>query len=188
MIVHFIAGKSRIADEAVYFRKITTAIKGSGHTLTRDWVEEVYESRGRTPDVDWVNLYHENLKAINSSDVTIAEATTKSFGVGFQSALAAIRARKPTLILVRDEVDHNSILWGVDEDTVQIKLYNDETLDAIVMKFLTDTDAAAAGDRFNLLLERRLQNYLTWSSKNNGKTRSQIIRDLISTEMRKDDY
>lgn len=184
MMVHFIAGKSSIEKEIAYFRRIISLVKGAGHTLTNDWLNEVYKARKTIPNIKWTKIYHTNLDAIDKADIIIAEATTKSFGVGFQVALA-IRSKKPVLLLVREEVDRRSMLWGIDEEAVQTKLYNAGTLDTIVLGFLKEFDITTKEKRFNLMLDRKLQNYLTWAAKSTGKTRSQIVRELIVSEMDK---
>jgi hypothetical protein len=185
MVIHFIAGKSKIHEEIEYFERIAEYIKSSGHFLTRDWVTEMQSSSA--PEINWSQLYRETMNDINRADIVIAEATTKSFGVGFQVS-SAVRAKKPILLLVRDEVDRNSILWGIDEELVQTRLYNTNNLEPQLKHFLQETDSATKEKRFNFLLERGLQNYLTWAAKKTGKTRSQIIRELIISKMESDDY
>lgn len=184
MVVHFIAGKSNIDKEVIYFRRITSLIKDAGHTLTKDWLNEVHKANENAPSINWTKIYRDNIEAIDKADVIIAEATTKSFGVGFQVALA-IRSKKPVLLLVREEVDRRSMLWGIDEEFVQTKLYNDESLNSIVLGFLKEFDVSTKEKRFNFMLDRKLQNYLEWRAKRSGKTKSQLIREYILSDMDK---
>lgn len=184
MVIHFIAGKSNIDKEIVYFRRITSLVKSAGHTLTKDWLSEVHDAHNTSLSINWSNIYRTNIEAIDNADVVIAEATTKSFGVGFQVALA-IRSKQPVLILLREGVDRRSMLWGIDEEFVRTKFYNEKTLDSIILEFLKEYDITTKEKRFNLMLDRKLQNYLSRSAKETGKSRSQIVRELLLSEMNK---
>ena len=186
-MIYFIAGKSNIGKDIHYFRKITLLIKDAGHLLVKDWLDEVHEARKNTPHLNWTKIYREDIEAIDKADAIIAEATTKSFGVGFQVALA-IRSKKPVLLLVREEVDRRSMLWGIDEEAVQTKLYDNDTLNSVVLSFLKEYDVSTKEKRFNLMLDRKLQNYLTLAAKKAGKTRSQLVRELIVCDMDKHQY
>ena len=187
MVVHFIAGKSSIDKEITYFRRTISIIKDAGHILTRDWLNEVHKAAKGTPKINWTKIYRDNIEAIDKADIIIAEATTKSFGVGFQVALA-IRSKKPVLLLVREEVDRRSMLWGIDEEAVQTRLYNEAKLDSVVLGFLKEFDTSTKEKRFNLMLDRKMQNYLTWAAKKTGRTRSQLVRELIVSDMNKNQY
>jgi len=80
------------------------------------------------------------------------------------------------------------MLWGIDEEAVQTKVYNEKTLGAAVLGFLKEFDISTKEKRFNLMLDRKLQNYLTWAAKKSGKTRSQLVRELIVADLEKHQF
>lgn len=187
MIVHLVATALDIKQDIKYLRKIVQALHSEGHTLACDWIEPAYgramkNVKGDT--VDWALVYKENMEAITKADVIIAESTTRSFGTGYQLAIAT-RLKKPTLVLRRDDTENDIMAVGIAEDTVSFKTYNEANLDKIVKDFIQENDIQAKDMRFNFFIDRPIYNYLRWAAYRTGKTKAEILRELVSREIEK---
>lgn len=188
--VHFIAPKTNLADEIDFFRYIVDVIHKHGHTLAKDWLEPNYlRYINKQPDeiIDWASACRANIEAIPSSDVVIAEVSTKSFGVGYQVGLAASQ-KKPVLLLRREGISKEAFLGGLDNAYVTKAEYNLENIEGIIDNFLKREDEDLKDIRFNMLIDKKLNNYLKQSAIETGKTKAEIIRDLLMKEIRQSDH
>jgi len=66
---------------------------------------------------------------------------------------------------------------------VQKAEYTVDTIDRIVGDFLEKDEEAVKDIRFNLLIDRKLNTFLKNSALQTGKTKAEIIRELLSKEM-----
>lgn len=187
MIVHFISGKTNIDKNIDYLRRILTTIHRSGHMLARDWVEPSFieATEGIKGEVDWNVIYKDNMDSMNKADVIIAEVTEKSFGVGFQVALAA-QQKKPILLLHKKHAYKKSLADGVAGDYIERKDYETgDDIEALVEAFLAKNDIKAKDMRFNFFIDRNIYNYLRWAAAKSGKTKAEILRELVLDEIEK---
>lgn len=186
MKVHLITSRPTLEQDITTLRKITSVIKGAGHTLAREWIEEAYE-RSQNPNVpyaDWSKVYKENLEVINKADVIIAEVSHENFGVGYQTAVA-VQQKKPVLMLRHASADKNAFATGVEDGWVKREEYTEENLADIMNKFLEANDIQAKDMRFNFFIDRPIYNYLRWAAFKTGKTKAEILRELVLKEIDK---
>ena len=106
----------------------------------------------------------------------------KSFGVGYQVGLAASQ-KKPTLLLRREGISREAFLGGLDNSYVQKAEYTVDTIDGIIGHFLEKDEESVKDIRFNLLIDRKLNAFLKKSAIDTGKTKAEIIRELLAKEM-----
>lgn len=190
MIVHLITSKKSLGETLPYLRRIITAIHNKESSLARDWVEPAYVRYARQandtkrPPVDWKAVQKDNLEAIAKADVIIAEATVPGFGVGYQVAYA-VQLKKPVLILRHIDANKDSFASGIDNVNVQYKEYDDETLEKVIGDFLDENDISTKDMRFNFFIDRPIYNYLRWSALKTGKTKAEILRELVQNEIEK---
>ena len=186
MLIHFVAPQWDILDQIDDFRKIIQVIHNEGHSLTRDWVEPAYEiakKGGHFDQLDCRDIYHENMEAIARADLVIIEATTQNFSVGYQTAMA-IQQKKPTLVLEREgAVSTNNFLSGIDSNLLSTKAYTGEELEKIVLNFINENRIDNKDLRFNFFIDRQIYNYLRWASFKTGKTKAEILRELVQNEI-----
>lgn len=185
MTVHFIAPKTNLKDEIGYFQAIVEAIHKRGHPLARDWVEPAYlRLVNSSPEevIDWSSFCRANIESIAQADMVIAEISTKSFGIGYQVGLA-VSQKKPTLLLRREGISKEAFLGGLDHPYVQKKEYTKETIDKIVGTFLEQEDEQSMDIRFNLFIDRKIDNYLKRVSIQEGKTKAEIVRERLRREI-----
>jgi hypothetical protein len=184
MKVHFIASRPSLEKDIESLRHVVSIIKASGHNLARDWINDAYETNVRTGKTaeDWSLIYNESLGAIAGSDVIIADATYENFAVGYQVAVA-VQQKKPVLLLRHDTADKNAFVTGVEDGWVKHEEYTDETIQPILKKFLDENDITTKDMRFNFFIDRPIYNYLRWSALKTGKTKAEILRELVQREI-----
>ena len=189
MIVHFIASKGNILTEIDHYRSISNLLKEQGHSLAYDWVDTTYEMAksgmeiNDTDDIDWHKVDEENLAAISKADVVIAEATKKSFFVGYRVA-QAIQQKKPILILTRDDSFPGAKHLSVSSDIIKTVGYTKDTLSEIISKYLEENTIDTKDMRFNFFIDRPIYNYLRWAAYKTGKTKAEVLRELVQREIK----
>jgi hypothetical protein len=132
----------------------------------------------------WRETHNSRVEALSRADIIIVEASTTSFSVGFFVAMA-IQQKKPTLILMRDVRKAVGVLAGMNCDLMCLQEYNDDTLDDILEKFIAANVIESKDLRFNFFIDRKIYNYLRWSAQKTGKTKAEILRELVSKEIEK---
>jgi hypothetical protein len=186
MIVHFTASKRDIVEEYQNLSKIAGIIKSLGHTFAREWWDEEYgraKAGNGEPDVDWKKINEEAMGALARADVVIIEATAKTLSVGFQLA-NAIQQKKPVLVLTKNNSLSGTFGSGISSDLVRFADYDDENITKIVSDFLHDNTIDTKDMRFNFFINRPIYNYLRWASFKTGKTKAEILRELVEREIK----
>lgn len=191
MLVHFIASKSSLSKEIEYYRRVLAVIEKSGHSLTNNWVEEAYSivsTDKNFEELDWNSIYASNMESLAKTDLVIADVTARSFAVGFQVA-TALQQKKPTLLLQRDDEEHKASFYpaSAKDNLLTHKIYNSENLETIVEAFMNENRIDNKDLRFNFFIDRQIYNYLRWASFKTGKTKAEILRELVQHEIQKQD-
>lgn len=187
MLVHFAAPQQNILKEINYYREIVKTIHSQGDSLTRDWLEPAYQTASKTSNfsgVDWPTVYKENMEALARADVVIADVTLSNFAIGYMVAVG-IQQKKPTLLLFREKAVAGTMASGMDESLVTLKEYDIKNLDGIVSKFLETNRIDTKDMRFNFFIDRPIYNYLRWAAYKTGKTKAEILRELVTREIDK---
>ena len=184
MKVHFITSRSSLEKDFSVLQHILSIIRKTDHSIAYDWIEGAFqrEIESKSPASDWNAIYKDNLGAIAQSDVVIAETTYENFAVGYQVAVA-VQQKKPVLLLRHAEADKNAFVTGIDDGWVKHCEYTEEDIDAIVNNFLQENDITTKDMRFNFFIDRSIYNYLRWSALKTGKTKAEILRELVNREI-----
>ncbi|HET7302587.1 MAG TPA: hypothetical protein VFI74_04625 [Candidatus Saccharimonadales bacterium] len=190
MLINFVASKSNIESEIEYYRRIVEAFKKGGHTLISDWFEEAFEMWQKQSDfdeLDWESIYAFQMESIAKADIVIADATVRSFAVGFQVAMA-LQQKKPTLVLQREESSNGAYYPSSAKDNLlKHRTYNSKNLEEIIDEFVKENTIDNKDLRFNFFIDRKIYNYLRWAAFKTGKTKAEILRDLVKNEIEKQD-
>lgn len=189
MKVHFITSRITPDNNIEMLRSVVGSIKRTGHTIADDWLEEAY-ARHQGPShqtVNWQEIFKKNIATIAKADVVIAEATHDSFAVGYQVA-AAIHQKKPVLLLRREGAEKEGFIAGVTDEWAKQEDYTDSTLDAVVKAFLDENDITTKDMRFNFFIDRQIYNYLRWAALKTGKTKAEVLRELVNREIENKEY
>lgn len=185
MLVHLIGSRDEIDKNIDHLRNLVEIIQREGHTLAHDWVDASYEVRDQAAQnpgaTDWSLLYKDSVEAISRADVVVAETSTPSFSVGYQVA-TAISMKKPALVLNREGVEKSFFASGI-ETGITYKKYTEESVDTIVTKFLQENNISTKDMRFNFFIDRPIYNYLRWAALKTGKTKAEILRELVQREI-----
>jgi hypothetical protein len=190
MVVHFIASRSHITEDMEYYRRIISCIEQGGHTLPHNWIEETYilaqQGKLKKDDQTWGDVDQDHATAISQADLVIVEATSRGFFEGYESSQAASQ-KKPLLILTRDTSALGISGLSTPTGFVKSVTYDNDDLEEIIEEFLAENIIETKDLRFNFVLDRPTHNYLRWMSSKTGKTKAEIIRNLLQKEMNKGD-
>jgi nucleoside 2-deoxyribosyltransferase len=190
MKAHFITSRPSLEKDFETLQQILKVIRDSGHSIAYDWIDGAFkrEIEAKTPASDWNAIYKDNLAAIAQADVVIAETTYENFAVGYQVAVA-VQQKKPVLLLRHEGADKNAFVTGIDDGWVKHKIYVQKDVDSIVQDFLAENDITTKDMRFNFFIDRGIYNYLRWAALKTGKTKAEVLRELVNREIEnKDQY
>lgn len=184
MKVHFITSRPSLEKDIDLLRRVIQLIKNTNNSMAYDWIEGAFEREieSRTPASDWNLIYKDNLAAIARSDVVIAETTYENFAIGYQIAVA-VQQKKPILLLRHLTADKNAFVTGIDDGWVKHREYTVETIEDIIRSFLEENDITTKDMRFNFFIDRPIYNYLRWAAFKTGKTKAEILRELVNREI-----
>lgn len=182
--VNLIASRGDVRENIDNLREIVKLIKDENHEIVRDWIDDAYEkqSQQKTTAADWTEIYRGNLESIAKSDIIIAETTNNSFGVGYQIAVAT-HQKKPILLLRHERAQADAFATGIVDPWVKRVTYNDDNLKQHVHDFLMENDIATKDMRFNFFIDRGIYNYLRWAALKTGKTKAEVLRELVNREI-----
>jgi hypothetical protein len=193
MNVHFIGSRSNIESEVEYYRSIVEYLKSKGHTLISDWVEDTYKYVKDTGDrsmdqgsFDWKKVDTDDAAAIARADVVIVEATKKSFFMGYRMA-QAIQQKKPTLIMYRDNSFPGAADLGNAANLVYAVEYTKDNIEKVLGKFIEENTINTKDMRFNFFIDRPIYNYLRWAAFKTGRTKAEVLRELVQREIKNRD-
>lgn len=185
MLVHLVGSRSKLSNDVEHLHRIVEVIEREGHELVDDWVNRDYDAlavKGKdVSELDWGLLYKESMEALSRADAVVAETSTRSFSVGYQVA-QAVAMKKPMLVLNREDVDKSFFASGI-EAGIDYQKYTPETVDSILTKWLRDNDIDTKDMRFNFFINRSIYNYLRWTALKTGKTKAEILRNLVEREI-----
>lgn len=189
MKVYFSCTTKDILEHKEEYQAIRQAILDSGHTLTRDWLEYSIEcaEKGKE-DVPSSEVYHEVISAILAADVVVFEGTVRSMSIGYQLTFA-LEKNKPVLLLAK--LPKNSLgdlfITGAQSPLLTVERYTDiDNLTQLVKDYLNKEDGRA-NVRFNLVMDKKQDNYLEWASYTYDKSKSDLIREAIDNFIEKDE-
>lgn len=194
MIVYFSASSRNITNDIKVYRQILSRIYALEHVIASDWVEVAVHRAGRfgvdDGHVGWnIRDIVRNAEAgIERAEVVICEASGASaFGVGFEMAMA-LRNKKPVLCLIREESSEDTYAVGISKsDLLTVKMYNEQNLDRIVEQFLKENTVKNKDLRFNFVMDRQIYNHLRTRSYKTGKTKAEILRELLEKDIKEND-
>lgn len=187
MKVHFIASRESLENDVDTLRSIMDHVKKAGHSLASDWIDIALERiKSESSDADWKKIYQTNLENIAEADVVVAEVNHENFGVGYQVAVA-VQQKKPVLLLRRASAGKDAFVTGVEDGWVKYEEYTEQSLERSIGDFLAENDITTKDMRFNFFIDRPIYNYLRWSALKTGKTKAEILRELVMHEINNKD-
>lgn len=189
MIIHFITSSRDIESNIENSRLVVDALHENEHILARDWVEVAYQRalKGSEADkVTWQMIAKENFEAIARADAVIADITVDSTAIGYQIAMA-VQQKKPTLLILKQGSVAPPFTWNIPSSFLSRVEYTTDNIKKKITPFLKDNDIPTKDLRFNFFIDRHIYNYLRWASTSSGKTKAEILRELVLKEIDKED-
>lgn len=176
MIVYLAAARRSTKKDVDLYRQISHVIHDAGHTLPPAW--------GKTGFVERQNKEAET--GMEAAEVIIVEASDPgTLSVGYELAIA-LQKRKPILALVNKRVAREPYVSTIQQDLLTVKEYNSDTLARIIKEFLSDNTVRTKDLRFNFVIDRRMYNHLRLKSFNSGRTKAELLRDLLIKDIEKE--
>ncbi|MCA9383608.1 hypothetical protein KC909_04530 [Candidatus Dojkabacteria bacterium] len=173
-----------------YYSAIRNFLIEEGHTITRDWYPGAYEAaKHGVIDFDQRKAFSKVIQALEASQVMIVEDTISNFSTGYQITYA-LQHRKPILVLWTGEKNKHAtmtFLHGLPSNYLQISRYDLENYKEIIREFLNKYNEAKNKHRFHLVIDQVEKSYLDFASYNEGKSKTEIIRESIRDRMNADD-
>jgi len=126
-------------------------------------------------------------KQIKESDSVIIEGTYPSIGTGHYMTIA-LNYLKPTLVLYQN--NPHGVLVGDPNRLLILRKYsqaNKNDLEEKIKKFLVTARKKRLKNRFNLMLDDEMVEYLDSKAKRNGVSKADIVRQLIVERLKNND-
>lgn len=160
----------------------------AGCTIMRDWIKEELEGKVKTT---WPQRWHLVQEALKQSDACILDCTFMDVYVGEQLAMV-VEKEIPLLLLVdgssgnvQDSPLTDYFISNDHMQFIQKKTYTQHNLHAIIKDFLDWVKVNKRIVRFNLEIEKNLDDYLKEKAKKNNTSKSEEIRKLVIEDMKK---
>ncbi|HEY5695677.1 MAG TPA: hypothetical protein VIQ80_02475 [Candidatus Saccharimonadales bacterium] len=179
MIVHVVGSIRNPQVDAAYLHQIIDVIHSHGAVLALNWLEPaLLRTKDNPLNIDWTAYVEVNIDAIKRADIIVVDLTHYSFSQGYIVA-AAFQYKKPVLAVSRNNIRSHTAS-GIANSLFTYKKYSNENeLQSIVREFLLKNTIHTKDLRFNMFLTRRIFKYLEDTMRETGKSRSEIIRELV---------
>ena len=169
-----------------YYKQISKTIDNLQHkqldnTLINVPSKQFYGKLERTGRDGYIELYEKNNKCIHEADINIFETSIHSLSIGYMID-KSIELGKPTLVLYyKDNLAH--FIEGIKSDKLIVKSYDDNNIENVIKDSIVEA-GKLQDKRFNFFISPRLLDYVNIQSKNEGITKSALIRQLILAHMK----
>lgn len=154
-----------------------------------DWLDDAVEFRkkNKSKKRNVKKIFDQVTSAINKSDFVVIEFTIPNFSSSHQINYSIMR-QKPVLVLRKrkDNTYADSYIEAVESKYLTLKKYNLKNYKQILDDFIGFNSMRKGYARYNVVLEDLHKYYLDWASEMKGESRSEIIRNALEREMKKD--
>lgn len=169
-------GKQKYLSE---YKLISTTCKEMGHVVIDDYIFKRSEKDSYTKRA--VEKEYLKLQAqIMSSDVVIAEITESSTTIG-AFILLALQFNKPVLVLTQK--DYSGLVLGDPNRLLLNKKYTVDSIMSCLMEFFEFANKRNLNIRFNMMIDKEMEEFIETESKSRNLTKSNYIRTLVRDQM-----
>lgn len=183
MIVHIAGSIRNPSEDAIYLRKIVEMVHDHGAVIALNWLEPaLLRQKENISTPDWTSYVEANIEAIKRADIVVADLTHYSFAQGYVVA-AALQYKKPVLAVSRNDIRSHTASGIINPLFTYKKYSSEKELGSIVHDFLVKNTIHTKDLRFNMFLTRRIFKYLEDTMRETGKSRSEIIRELVKRKV-----
>jgi hypothetical protein len=172
------SGKAFRAKQKFYRAFVAIVERECDYDVIHRWFES---NELKTPQ----EIHEASLASIRAADVFIAEASSRSIGVGQQIAYA-IQIKKPTILCLDASIGKDAssfFLRGTRSSNVLFIYYTDLTdLQEKLQKTVVSLDTAVF-EKFNFLTNKRQKEFLLNESKLRNVSKSEFLRIIVDEWM-----
>jgi len=189
MKIFFGCSTSQMATYKDLYLKIRDVIIDDGHILTRDWLPLAINAiKHKEKAYNTKSAYRSIVKAIHDADLLIIDDTASGFSTGHEITLGIMRS-KPTLVLWHESKKRmfdKRMIHGIDSPYLVTAYYTENNLEGIILKFIRQFSNATMKHRFHLVIDEVERNYIDWAKFQQGKSRTEVIREAIREKIAQD--
>jgi hypothetical protein len=161
--------------------KVQSYLQDLGHSIVFDYLSpENFKDFYKPTSFHIKHVFDQADELMKKSDVIILETSTPSITIGFQ-ILHALKHEK-NVVCLYTKGNRQLFIEGIDDERFQLWEYSQENykrvIDLALDNLFFENDA-----RYNIMLSKKMNEYLNNLSKNNQKPKSVYIRDLIRKDM-----
>lgn len=172
-----------IYGKRLYEKQYKTIVKLCVDTNNEIYADHILKRNYHDTD-KFTRKGHENdfqkiTKEIRKSDAVIVEGTYPSIGTGHYMTIA-LNYLKPVLVLYQK--NPHGVLVGDPNRLLFLEKYNIKQIDDLAKKinrFLLTAKKKTLKNRFNLMLDNEMVNFLDSQAKKTGFSKADIIRQMI---------
>lgn len=169
-------------------------LKEVGCIILFDWIDDVAKAMQKSKTAaerkrDIKDIYKKVIDAVDEADICIIEYTVPNFSTSHQITYSLLK-KKPTLVLRLNKDNKNftgSYMDALESPLLKVKNYDLSNYKKIIDEFIGFSKIENGPARYNIVLDKKQKYYLDWASNKYKKSRSEIIRELIDTEIDEDD-
>ena len=184
MKIYFSAPISRVSKKIrENYKLIKKTLEDLGHNVLAEHLE------GKTPEFLKTQTEEQALEVQRimtrrkkQADLVIIEASTSSFGIGQEIALALHNNKQVIVLYLSGKEPH--LLRDEAEDSLYIVEYTQETLKDVLKDYIEDAKDQM-DVRFNFFVSPKIVRYLDWITKSKKMPRAVYLRRLIEQDIQK---
>jgi TPP-dependent 2-oxoacid decarboxylase len=184
VFVASLAGRKQLEEN---YRLIAALCRRHNHKVFDDYVfkyDVEYLAKGNI--ISLKRNYKKISYEIKKADALIAEVTQSSLGVGRFISLA-LEYRKPVLLLYSRYIPRAFVYDPTR--LISLKKYflsKPRELERKIINFIQKVNKKKLTYRFNLMLTKEMNEYLTVASSHKNLSKADYLRNLISEKMKKE--
>jgi len=189
MKVYFTASTTGKKRNRARYQKIILILREMGHDVVTTFLASREQKEFLKKDAKIV--YKETKEQLKEADVVIAELgdyVFGSFGVGWRVNYA-LSIKKPVLCLYPKGYDTyylSPLLKGSTSEYLTIQSYTFRSLNKFFEKYFSKLQRGQ-NRRVNFFITPMIDDYIKWVSYQRKISKSELIRDLLSKAMKKDE-
>lgn len=182
MKVHFGGKIDGLTNRPEHYRAIRQSILDLGHEITRDWIEKELRDDEKLSSQE---IYDLTEKAIKDADAVVLEYSDDASAVGKQMLLALENEIPVLLLSTKANSTDGSFASTKHKELIHKSRYGLENINEVLTIFFDWVANNSMTARFNLVLDKKLDNHLRNKAKINNTSKAEEIRRLIIEDMSK---
>lgn len=178
-------GKAKFKDN---YKRIYDHVEKMGHKNLNDFIiredpPDFYENLKKEGAKKYAEIFGDAIGKLREADVNIFECSEQSFSIGYL-VQKSIEMNKPTVVLYEDRYQPSYFLLGSEDEKLIIKSYNKDNLDTVLEEAIQSA-TSVADKRFNFFITPSMISFLNQAAREQGITKSTLIRNLILEHRKK---